>query len=99
MGKILDALAADLLCIAPSEYKGSDEYRRARDLSCKMEKLLLEKLSEEDGKLLEGYSDAQAEAHRHYANHLFAKGFRLGALLMMEVVTDADSLVLQEKHE
>lgn len=98
MGKILEALAADHLCIEPCEYKGNTEYREARDLSCRIEKLLLEKLSEEDKSLLSDYSDAQAEENRFYSNHLFVKGFRLGVLMMMEVVTDGDSLILQKEH-
>lgn len=99
MGKILEALAAEHLCITPSEYKGNEKYREARDLSCSLENLLLEKLSEEDKKLLEDYSDAQAEENMCYANHLFVKGFRLGVLMMMEVVTDCDSFILNQEQE
>lgn len=98
MGKILEALATDHLCMASFEYKGSAEYREARSVSCRMEKRLFEKLSEEDKKLLSDFNDAQAEENLCYANHLFIKGFRLGVLMMMEVVTDQDSLILHEEY-
>lgn len=96
MGKILEALASDQLCIAASDYKGSKGYRAARDASCALEQRLQEQLSEEGRKLLADYGDAQAEEHMLYASHMFTKGFRLGALLMMETMIESEDFFLPE---
>ncbi|MCI8706018.1 MAG: hypothetical protein HFH44_04725 [Lachnospiraceae bacterium] len=97
MGKILEALASDRLCTAASDYRGSKEYRAARDASCALEKELLGQLTEEGQKLLARYSDAQAEEHMLYASHMFAKGFRLGVLLMVETVAESGDFFLPEQ--
>lgn len=99
MGKILEALATDRLCVAASDYKGSEEYREARDASCALEQRLLGQLSAEGKKLLADYSDAQAEEHMLYTSHMFAKGFRLGLLLMMETMAESGDFFLPEMEK
>lgn len=98
MGKILEALVTDHLCIASSDYQGSIEYKKARDLYCRLGEQLLGKLNSEERKLLAEYSDAQEEEGLLYANDLFQKGFRLGVLMMMEVVTESDDFILHENN-
>lgn len=96
MGKILNAIANDQLCVAPDIYRGSREYRRARDLYCTLGDRLLEKLNKEDKKLLQEYNDAQLHESSLYGDARFIRGFRLGILMMMEVMTDNDDLILRE---
>ncbi len=99
MGKILEALASDQLCAAALDYKGSKEYKAAREASCILEQKLLEKLPEGGRELLAGYGDAQAEEHMLYTNHMFAKGFRLGVLLMLETITESGDFFLPKQEK
>ncbi|MCI8586857.1 MAG: hypothetical protein HFI92_13400 [Lachnospiraceae bacterium] len=46
--------------------------------------------------MLDDYSTAQAEESLLYGNDRFVKGFRLGVLMMMEVIADEDDLILHE---
>lgn len=96
MRKILDAIANDRLCVAPDIYRGSGEYRRARDLYCSLGDRLLEKLDGEGKKLLQEYSDAQLDESSLHGDARFIRGFRLGVLMMVEVMTDGDDLVLHD---
>ena len=96
MGKILNAIANDRLCVAPDIYRGSKEYRRARDLYCTLGDRLLERMDKEDQKLLQEYSDAQLNESSLYGDVRFIRGFGLGVLMMVEVMTDEDDLVLHE---
>lgn len=95
MGKILEAFATDHLSTASLEGQGSVAYEKARDLYAALGEQLLEKLNGEEKKLLADYTDAYMEESLIYANELFQKGFRLGVLMMMEVVTESDSLIMK----
>ena len=54
------------------------------------------KLNEEERKMLDDYSAAQSEESVLYGIDRFVKGFRLGVLMMIEVISDEDDLVLHE---
>ena len=96
MGKILEAIATDHLCVEPPIYDGDSEFNRARNRYCTLGENLMAKLNEEERKMLDAYSDAQTEESAIYAKDRFIKGFRLGVLMMMEVITDEDDLVFHE---
>lgn len=96
MGKILEAIATDHLCVEPPVYEGDSKFNRARNRYCTLGEKLLEKLNEEERKMLDDYSTAQTEESLLYGNDRFVKGFRLGVLMMMEVITDEDDLILHE---
>lgn len=66
MGKILDAFADDELCVNPSTYKGSPEYRKAVDAMYKNAEALEAKLNDEERQLFEQFRNAQADE-----NHLY----------------------------
>ena len=53
-------------------------------------------LNEEERKMLDDYSAAQSEESVLYGIDRFVKGFRLGVLMMIEVISDEDDLVLHE---
>ena len=96
MGKILEAIATDHLCVEPPIYEGDSKFNRARNRYCTLGEKLLEKLNDEERKMLDDYSSAQTEESLLYGNDRFVKGFRLGVLMMMEVITDEDDLILHE---
>lgn len=54
------------------------------------------KLNEEERKMLDDYSAAQSEESVLYGIDRFVKGFRLGVLMMIEVISDEDDLILHE---
>ena len=96
MGKILEAIATDHLCVEPVIYEGDSKFNRARSRYCSLGEKLMAKLNEEEQKMLDDYSTAQTEESLLYGNDRFVKGFRLGVLMMMEVITDKDDLILHE---
>lgn len=98
MGKILEAIATDRLCVEPAIFKGDSKFNQARSRYCTLGEKLLDKLNEEEKKLLDDYSTAQTEESLLYGNDRFVKGFRLGVLMMMEVITDEDDLILHEEE-
>lgn len=99
MGKILDAIASDRLCVAPDICQGNKEYSRARDRYCSLGDQMLGRLDKEDKKLFQDYSDAQLHESTLRGDAQFTRGFRLGALMMMEVMMNMEELVLQEEEE
>ena len=96
MGKILEAIATDHLCVEPVIYEGDSKFNRARNRYCTLGEKLMAKLNEEEQKMLDAYSTAQTEESLLFGNSRFIMGFRLGVLMMMEVVTDKDDLILHE---
>lgn len=96
MTNILEALATDHLCVEPAIYKSNSKLRKARNRYCDLGEKLMAKLNEEDQKMLEDYNAARTEESVLYGNDRFIKGFRLGVLMMMEVVMNEDDLTLHE---
>ena len=85
MGKILDAFADDELCVNPTTYKGSREYRKAIDTMYKTAEELAAKLNDEEKKLFEQFRDAQADENHLYQLDAFKRGFRIAVLMLFEV--------------
>lgn len=96
MGKILEAIATDHLCVEPVIYEGDSKFNRARNRYCTLGEKLMAKLNEEERKMLDDYSAAQNEESVLYGIDRFVKGFRLGVLMMIEVISDEDNLILHE---
>ena len=82
MGKILDAFADDELCVNPTTYKGSREYRKAIDTMYKTAEELAAKLNDEEKKLFEQFRDAQADENHLYQLDVFKRGFRIAVLML-----------------
>ena len=85
MGKILDAFADDELCVNPTTYKGSREYRKAIDTMYKTAEELAAKLNDEEKKLFEQFRDAQADENHLYQLDVFKRGFRIAVFMLFEV--------------
>lgn len=99
MGKILEALATDNLSLEPAIYKGNTEYQRARNLFADLGEQLLEKLNEEEKKLLDDYTSALSDESHLYSIDRFVTGFKVGVLTMVEVFTGSDGLILQKEGD
>ena len=101
MGKILDAFADDELCVNPTTYKGSREYRKAIDTMYKTAEELAAKLNDEEKKLFEQFRDAQADENHLYQLDVFKRGFRIAVLMLFEVfAAGEDEFILsQEANE
>ncbi len=97
MGKILEALAADCISAEPAIYHGSKEYQETKARFHELEDQLLEKLGDEEKKLFDQYAYVQNEESNLYGTNRFIRGFRLGALLMMEVMAESDTLILHQE--
>lgn len=85
MGKILDAFAEDELCVTPSIYRGSPEYKKAVDTTYKIAEALDAKLNDEEKVLFEQFCDAREEEGHLYQLDVFKRGFRIAVLMLFEV--------------
>lgn len=96
MGKILEALGDDNLCINPTFYDGSPAYKEAIKVMYGAVEILEKKLNEEEKKLFDQYCDAQSDANHIYQVDRFVCGYRLGVLMMVEVFAGTSDFFLQE---
>ena len=97
MGKILDAFADDELCVNPTTYKGSREYRKAIDTMYKTAEELAAKLNDEEKKLFEQFRDAQADENHLYQLDVFKRGFRIAVLMLFEAfAAGEDEFILSQ---
>lgn len=85
MGKILDAFADDELCVNPTLYRGTPEYRKALDTMYQTAEALEEHLNDEEKELFEQYRDAQGNENHLYQLDVFNRGFRIAVLMLFEV--------------
>ncbi|MDM8296130.1 hypothetical protein QUW58_13070 [Enterocloster aldenensis] len=96
MGKILDALADDNLCINPTIYKGSPKYMKAVDTLFKTSEALEAKLNDEEKEIFEQFCDANSDENHISEVDKFVRGYRLGALMMFEVFAGKDDFILDK---
>lgn len=96
---ILEAFADETLCITPTVYKGNPAYRKALRAMCEATEALDAKLDDEGKKLLEQLSGAQMDESHLYAVDQFVRGYRIGMLMMLEVLTGGSDLLHEDKPE
>lgn len=99
MNRILEALAEDNLCINPSTYKGTPQYRKAIKAMCEAGETLEDKLNGEEKELFEKFRDAQADEGQLYAVERFIRGYRVGVMMMCEVFSGTNDLILCKEGE
>lgn len=101
MVKILDAFADDELCVNPTTYKGSREYRKAVDTMHKTAEELAANLNDKEKKLFEQFRDAQADGNHIYQLDVFKRGFRIAVLMLFEVfaASEDEFILSQEANE
>ena len=93
MGRILEAFAEDELHVIPSDEIRSPKHQKLCDKVCELQDKLEEKLNNEDKKLLDELMDAVAEESSCYAQGKFIRGFRLGTLMTMEVMSEQETFI------
>ena len=93
MGRILEAFAEGELHVIPSNEIQSPKHQELFDKVCKLQEKLEEKLNSEEKKLLDELMDAVAEESCCYAQSKFIRGYRLGALMTMEVMSDQETFL------
>ena len=91
MGRILEAFAEGELHVIPSNEIQSLKHQKLFDKVCKLQEKLEEKLNSEEKELLDELMDAVAEENCCYAQDKFIRGYRLGALMTMEVMSDQET--------
>ena len=91
MQKILEAFANGELRVEADVEKRSPEHQKVSERCNELEKKVREKLGdEEDKKLFDKLMEAMMYESSYYAQERFIRGFRLGALMIMEVFSDPD---------
>lgn len=90
MQKILEALANDALRVEADEKQRTPEHQRVSDLCSKLEDRMEARLEGEDKKLFDEMMSAFTYESSYYAQERFIRGFRLGALIIMEIFADPD---------
>lgn len=93
MGRILETFAGDELHVIPSDEIQSPKHQELFDKVCKLQEKLEEKLNSEEKELLNELMDAVAEEHCCYAQGKFIRGYRLGALMTMEIMSDQETFL------
>ncbi len=86
MGKILEALARDDLCVIPSDEKPSPAYKKACECSSYYIEQLNKRLSSEDKEIFDKVVNALINENDISTDESFIRGFRLGVRLIMEVM-------------
>ena len=93
MGRILEAFAEDQLHVIPSDEIQSPKHQKLFDRVCKLQEKLEEKLNSEEKNLLNDLMDAVAEENSCYAQNRFIRGYRLGVLMTMEVMSEQEAFL------
>lgn len=91
MYKILEALAQDTLQTNRIPTQNPDDLQTLEQFSA-AEKVLLEKLGENGMPLLDQYNQAKSLYEDSVSTDRFICGFRLGALMMIDVFRGQDGL-------
>lgn len=93
MGKILDALAFDMLCVEDDIEKRSPEHKEVNKEIGRYQDELGKRLKGEDRELFNKLMDLLAKDSTFYSAERFTYGFRLGVRLMAESLLDADEFI------
>lgn len=94
MDDILKALASGNLLTGPRFFDKNSDYGKAMQEISKLEHALEQSLSEPDRRLLERLEEAQLEVNTLSGTDRFLYGFRLGALMIIELFAGRDDLVI-----
>lgn len=94
MQTILTAIAEGNLRMGTETMEPNSELERAVNRVCRLEAELSAILNDSGKELLEKLDDSQSEVSQSSSQQSFINGFRLGALVIMEVFAGRDGLVL-----
>lgn len=93
MQTILRAIAIGNLRMGAESMEHSPELKSAMKKVCELEETFSAVLNDSEKVLLEKLKDAQGDVNEGDSRQSFINGFRLGALVMVEVFAGRDSLV------
>lgn len=93
MQMILEALANENLQICPLDENHQSKAGRSMKRVCKLEESLNASLNTEEKELLKILEDTLSDVSDGNETDRFIRGFRLGALMMVEVFDGRDNLV------
>lgn len=96
MGELLKALYEDRIKAEPVIEKRDKERQKACDTAYGLLEELSERLTPEDRELLEKAVNALNYDNYCYTVERFARGYRLGALMMQEIMEDREDFILKE---
>ena len=91
MGRILEAFAGDELHVIPSDETRSPKRQKLCDKVCELREKLEEKLNNEEKVLLNELMDTVADENCCYAQSKFIRGYRLGVLMTMEIMSEQET--------
>ena len=94
MQTILTAIAEGNLRMGTETMEYNSELKNAMKRVCRLEEELSAPLNDSEKELLEKLRDSHEEANQSDSQRCFINGFRLGALVIMEVFAGRDGLVL-----
>ncbi len=96
VGKILEALAKDNLCIIPATEKRNPEHQKACEISYSLIEQLNEQLVSENQRLFNEVIEAMEAESCLEAESRFIRGFCLGARIFMEIMEERESFLLDD---
>lgn len=99
MQTILTAIAEGNLRMGMETMEHNAELKSAMKRVYRLEEKLSATLNDPEKELLEKLGDSQAEANQSDSQQSFINGFRLGALVIMEVFAGRDGLVLGNEED
>ena len=92
-GKNFRGICRDELHVIPSDEVRSPERQKLCSKVCELQKKLEEKRDNEEKELLDELPDAVAEENCCYAQSKFVRGYRLGVLMTMEVMSEQETFL------
>lgn len=93
MKKILEAFAQDNICTDSQYFSHDSDYGQIFERLVDTEGQLRDLLDEKGKELLEGLAKAQADINCITSTDRFVYGYRLGMLMMMEVLLSSNELI------
>lgn len=91
MGRILEAFAGDELHVIPSDEVQSPKLQKSCNKVCELREKLEEKLNIGEKELLDELMDAVSDENCCYAQSKFIRGYHLGVLMTMEVMSEQET--------
>ncbi len=95
MGKILKALANGGFCTQTITEKRSPEHQKACDKAYTLLEQMEKRLDGEERELLDKAFDSLTTEHCYSEANQFVRGFRLGALIMLEILENREEFCSQ----
>ena len=87
---ILEELYNGNICPADKYMKRGSEYYEISRFLANKEDVFLENLTQEQKALYEEILDKRTDQENIYTKEIFVEGFRLGAQIMLEILTEQD---------